>query len=285
MKNHDSRPLSGPSQPPITVASLHLYPVKGCRGVTVDTVSADAFGPIGDRRFMVVDAGTGRFVSQRSHPAMATICATLAHDVLQLSRAGAAPLVVSNADFGGWLSRSVSIWKSADLPAHDVGPDAAAWFSEALGTSVRLVRAGPTLPRTTSRQSAPVAFADGYPWLVISEASLRDLNDRIIEGGGDAIPMNRFRPNIVLRGAPAFAEDTWPRFRIGALVFRAAGPCARCMVTTTDQFTGERGREPLRTLATYRRDVTEPSEVNFGQNLIHETQGALRCGDELQVLG
>ena len=126
-----------------------------------------------------------------------------------------------------------------------------------------------------------VHFADGYPFLAISEASLTDLNDRILEHGEDAVPMNRFRPNLVISGCAAFAEDTWSHMRIGEVTFRAGGPSSRCIVTTTDQITGERpGKEPLRTLATYRRDTSDPSDVNFGQNFINETKsGTLRVRD------
>jgi uncharacterized protein YcbX len=130
-----------------------------------------------------------------------------------------------------------------------------------------------------------VSFADGYPFLITSEASLADLNDRLLGSGEETIPMNRFRPNLVISGCPAFAEDMWPRLKIGAVVFRAGGPCGRCIVTTTDQLTAERGKEPLRTLASYRRDATDPADVNFGQNLIHETKsGTLRIDDAVEVL-
>lgn len=268
----------------ISVASLHTYPVKGLRGVNAEAITTDAFGPVGDRRFMVVDAGTGRFLSQRSHAVMATIAAKLDGATLRLDRAGMAPLVVPFADFASWPTRLVSIWKSADLPAHDAGPVAAAWLSTALGTEVRLVRGGPDLPRMTRRHQMPVAFADSHPWLVISEGSLADLNDRLVADGYEPVPMNRFRPNLVLRGAPAFAEDTWTSFRIGAVVFRAAGPCARCTVVTTDQETGERGVEPLRTLASYRRDPAQHSNVNFGQNVVNETPGTIRVGDAVEAL-
>ena len=268
----------------ITVASLNLYPVKGLRGTPVNALSTDTFGTAGDRRFMVVDATTGRFLSQRSHAAMATIDASLDHDILRLSRAGTAPLVVPFANAANWPTLAVSIWSSADLPTHDAGPAAAAWLSDALGAPVRLGRIGPTFPRITKRHPSPVAFADGYPWLATNEASLADLNARLVARGAEPVPMNRFRPNLVLRGAAPFAEDTWPRFRTGQVIFRSAGPCARCAVTTTDQFTGKRGKEPLRTLATYRRDPIDPSDVNFGQNLVQETPGTIRVGDEIEIL-
>jgi uncharacterized protein len=125
-------------------------------------------------------------------------------------------------------------------------------------------------------------FADAYPFLLMTESSVADLNDRIQENGGDPVPMNRFRPNIVTDGSGALDEDTWTRFSIGGVTFRNAGPCARCIVTTTNQSTGERGKEPLRTLATYRRDAADPTDVNFGINLIHETKTGRVCvGDAL----
>jgi len=127
-----------------------------------------------------------------------------------------------------------------------------------------------------------VTFADAFPFMVLSESSLHDLNDRMAA----PLPMDRFRPNFVLSDCEEFAEDTWPRLKIGDVIFRAGGPCARCIVTTTDQVTGQRaGPEPLRTLATYRRDSLEPSNVNFGQNLIHETKtGTVRVGDEVEPM-
>jgi uncharacterized protein YcbX len=145
------------------------------------------------------------------------------------------------------------------------------------------VRIGPEFKRKSTPNDL-VNFADGYPFLVIGEASLNELNDRLIGRGEEALPMNRFRPNLVISGSRAFAEDAWPRVRVGEIVLRDAGPCARCVVTTTDQLTTERGPEPLRTLATYRRDAKTPTNVNFGQNLVHETKrGTLRVGDSVEI--
>jgi hypothetical protein len=117
--------------------------------------------------------------------------------------------------------------------------------------------------------------------MVLSEASLADLNARLDE----PLPVNRFRPSFVVDGCDAYAEDTWKRFRVGNVEFRTAGPCSRCTITTTNQLTAERGKEPLRTLAMYRRDAKDPTDVNFGQNLIHETKsGTVRLGDALELL-
>ena len=128
-------------------------------------------------------------------------------------------------------------------------------------------------------------FADGFPFLLVSEASLANLNDRLVSTGEEPVPMNRFRPNFVVSGVAAFGEDAWPRVRIGGIVFRSGGPCARCIVTTTDQFTGERGTEPLRTLAAYRRDAGDSTRINFGLNLTHKTKsGSVRVGDAVELL-
>jgi uncharacterized protein YcbX len=130
-----------------------------------------------------------------------------------------------------------------------------------------------------------VAFVDGFPLLIVSEASLGDLNRRMAEGGGHAVPMNRFRPNLVVAGCEPYAEDSLRRFRIGDVVFRGAKPCIRCIVTTTDQLTGERGVEPLRTLARYRREPADATHVMFGYNLVNETKsGVLRVGDTVEIL-
>jgi uncharacterized protein len=184
---------------------------------------------------------------------------------------------------------TVSIWRSEGLRAEDCGEPAAGWLSRALGSACRLVRAGAAFHRpVTKPDAAPgdvTGFGDSCPFLVISEASLADLNRRLEEAGHGALPMNRFRTNLVVAGGEAYAEDHWKRFRIGDVVFRSVGPCARCIVTTTDQATGDRGVEPLRTLATYRRDPAQHTNVNFGQNLVNESKaGRIRVGDPVVVL-
>ena len=273
----------------MTLSDLHIYPVKSLRGSRVATAEVDDLGLVGDRRFLVVDEN-GRFLTQRVLPRMALIDATLSADTLTLSAGGHGAVGVSRTSGAGATLRNVSVWKSEGLLADDCGDDAGAWLSAFLATKCRLVRIGgrfrrPILKPDVAGPGDLVSFADAFPFLAIGEASLAELNDRLIARGEDAVPMNRFRPNLVVRGAPAFAEDTWTRFRIGDIVFRAGGPCSRCAITTTDQATAERGVEPLRTLATYRRDATDPGDVNFGQNLIHETKrGTLRVGDAVEIL-
>jgi MOSC domain-containing protein len=249
------------------VASLHVYPVKSCRGIDVDSFLMTETGPEWDRRWMIVTPA-GMFITQRSHPAMATIAVAIEGGVLRLSAAGRAPLEVP-VDHGG-NSWPVVVWKSACLGI-DAGDAAAAWLSEVIGEPLRLVRQDPAQPRHANTQyapeSTPVSFADAYPILMISRASLEELNRRLPA----PIPMARFRPNVVIDGVAAHAEDAMTRFRAGPVVLRGIKHCDRCPITTTDQVTGVRDphQQPLRTLATYRHDYVLKG-VTFGQNCVVE---------------
>ena len=270
------------------LSGLFIYPVKGLRGFSANTATVDALGFTGDRRFLVVDE-TGRFLTQRTLPRMALVATALDAAHLTLSTSSSHTIRIALASDPSAPLRTVSIWKSEGLQAEDCGDAAAGFLSAFLATRCRLVRIGTAFRRpilkSAARPGENFHFGDGAPVLVISEASLADLNDRIVAHGEEAIPMSRFRPNLVVTGCPAFAEDMWPRFRLGSAIFRAAGRSARCIVTTTDQLTGARGHEPLRTLATYRRDTIDPTNVNFGQNLINETQSStVRVGDAVELL-
>jgi hypothetical protein len=272
----------------VHLSGLFLYPVKSLRGCAVASATLDALGLAGDRRFLVVDAH-GRFLTQRTLPRLALVATALDATHLTLSIAPGRAVRVPRASDPAAPLRTVSVWKSEGLLAEDCGDEAAAFLSDHVAVRCRLVRIGEKFCRPILKPAArpgdTVSFADAYPLLAIGEASLADLNDRLVAQGSDALPLDRFRPNLVIAGCAAFAEDTWPRVRIGGATFRAGGPCARCIVTTTDQLTGERGKEPLRTLATYRRDAADPADVNFGQNLIHETKsGPLRVGDAVTPL-
>ena len=250
------------------VASLHVYPVKSCRGIDVDSFRLTDTGPEWDRRWMIVTPA-GMFITQRSHPAMATIAVAIEGGVLRLSTAGRAQVEVP-VDHGG-QSWPVVVWKSACLGI-DAGDEAAAWLSEVIGEPLRLVRQDPAQPRHANTQyapeSTPVSFADAYPILMISRASLEELNRRLPA----PIPMTRFRPNVVIDGVAAHAEDAMTRFRAGPVVLRGIKHCDRCPITTTDQITGVRDphQQPLRTLATYRHDYVLKG-VTFGQNCIVES--------------
>jgi hypothetical protein len=271
------------------VSGLFIYPVKSLRGLAINSAAVDALGLVGDRRFMVVDE-QGKFLTQRTLPRMALIATelTVRDLVLRAPHGGSCAVPLRAAASAPLVP--VRVWQSEGLLAEDCGVEIAVWLSEFLRAPCRLVRIGekfsrPILKPGKARPGDLVSFADGYPFLLVSEASLADLNDRLAGRGEEALPMDRFRPNLVVTGCAAFAEDTWPRVRIGNIVFRAGGPCGRCIVTTTDQLTAERGKEPLRTLATYRRDAADPTDINFGQNLIHETKsGTLRLGDAVETL-
>lgn len=267
-----------------SLASLHIHPIKSCRGHAVEEAWLDRFGLIGDRRFLVVDE-RGQFLTQRAVPRLALIEPRLDGATLTLAAPGADRLTVSASATADAPRLDAVIWRDT-VRAADLGGLAAEWLSAFLGRPARLVAMPPEFSRPIRKSTAlpgdEAAFSDAYPLLVVSEASLADLNDRLGPAAA-GLPMDRFRPNLVVRDCPAFAEDAWRRIRIGDVVLRAAGPCARCIVTTTNQQTLERGKEPLRTLAQYRRSAE--GDVNFGQNYIHETKtGVLRVGAPIEVL-
>lgn len=267
------------------VSAIYLYPVKSLRGFAVDAASVDALGFVGDRRFLVTDEH-GQFLTQRALPRMALIeTALTAQDLVLRAPHGGSCAVPLRATVPAEII-PVRIWKSEGLLAEDCGVEAAVWLSHVLGRPCRLVRIGEKFMRPVNKppRSQPadvVNFADSHPFMIVSQASLDDLNARLEA----PMPMNRFRPSFVVADCPPYAEDTWKKLRVGNVHFRTSGPCARCIVTTTDQLTAERGKEPLRTLATYRRDADDPTDVNFGQNLIHETKtGMVRVGDPVALL-
>lgn len=269
------------------LAGIFLYPVKSLGGCAVASAAVDRFGLVGDRRFLVVDP-EGRFLTQRTLPRMALIGTRLETGRLTLSAPGRPDLAVSRVPDPAAPLRRVSVWKHEALVVEDCGREAAGWLSGALGVDCGLVRIGRDYERTVLKPAArlgdSVSFADACPFLLLGEASWTDLNDRLMARGEEPVPLDRFRANFIVSGSPPGAEDDWHTVRVGEVVFRSAGPCARCVVTTTDQATARRGPEPLRTLAIYRRDPGDPSQVNFGLNLLHETKhGALQVGDPVTV--
>lgn len=269
------------------VAGLFLYPVKSLRGFAVPAVAVDELGFAGDRRFLVIDEA-GKFLTQRQNVRMALVDTALANGTLLLSAQGAGRIAVPTASDPAAPLRTVAVWKSEGLQAEDCGDAAAAWLGEVLQLKCRLVRIGEKFRRPVLKKAGQpgdaFSFADGAPILVTSEASLAELNDRILENSGEPVPMDRFRPNLVLGGCPAFAEDEWPAFRVGDVVLRQAGKSDRCIVTTTDQRTGVRGKEPLRTLATFRRDPVQPSSVYFGANYINQSKhGVIQAGAKVET--
>lgn len=272
------------------VSSLHVYPVKSCRGLAVLEMDFDRIGPVDDRRFLIVD-GKGRFFTQRERPQMARIRVRATGDDWSFSvdHQHMQPVDVPKRPPAGAPVREVTVWRDTVL-AEDCGDAIAGLLSKFLGEPARLVRAGRDYNRTVhadrisgtaEEQGAPppVAFGDAFPLLVTSIASIGDLNTRL----DVPIPMDRFRPNIVITGSGAYAEDTWTRIRIGNVELYSGTPCGRCVITTTDQHTGERAKEPLKTLATYRKGPD--GAVNFGQNFIHAaSRGVIRVGDSVTIL-
>jgi uncharacterized protein YcbX len=262
----------------ISVRSLHIYPVKSCRGIEVSEAEVVATGFRHDREWMVIDP-EGRFLSQRGHPSMARVATRLEPDRLVLETPGPSPLVVP-LDRPAVDQRQVTVWKDT-CEATSEGPEAAEWLSAHLVADCELVRLAPAAVRPVDpKYAAPgdrVAFADGYPFLLISSASVDELNRRLDE----PVSADRFRANIVVDGCPAHAEDEWSALEIGAVAFEVAKPCARCVVITTDQHRGTLTPEPLRTLAEYRM---ADGKVLFGQNLVHRSEGLIRLGDSIQVI-
>jgi hypothetical protein len=269
--------MSGP-RVVATVAGLHVYPVKSCGGTELERAEVDALGIRDDRRWMIVDE-RGRFLTQRTVPLLATIRVALGGGRLVLSAPGRDELDLP-ATRPATTPEPVTVWRDT-VPGLSMGAEATAWLTAFLGGPARLVWMAPETRRPAKRDPAGtdprISFADAYSFLVISGESLDALNARL----DVPLPMNRFRPNIVLDGAGPFGEDGWRHFRIGPVEFDAAGRCARCATTTTDQETGARGVEPLRTLATFRREGTE---VMFGQNANHLGTGEICVGMPVEVL-
>jgi hypothetical protein len=249
----------------ITLASLHVYPVKSCRGIAHTAVRLTAAGLEHDREWMFVGPG-GRFITQREVPGLARVDVELGASTLRLSTSGAGGVAVS-LEFQG-ARTEVNVWGDL-VGAFDQGDEVAAWASTSFGRELRLVRIDHEARRLSNRDwtgglEAPNRFSDGYPLLVVSRASLDELNSRLPV----PLPMDRFRPNLVLDGLPPYGEDSLGDLVADGVRLRIVKPCTRCVITTTDQQTGVvAGDEPVRTLRSYRWDARLKG-VTFGQNTI-----------------
>nr|WP_160081431.1 MOSC domain-containing protein [Pseudomonas sp. 8AS] len=268
--------------PAMHLAALYRYPLKSGRAESLASADLGALGLAGDRRWMLVEAASGRFLTQRLLPQMSQLSALWsATGGLTLSAPGCSSLEVALPQADGNL-REVSVWRD-NLSVPDAGDAAAEWLSAFAGRACRLVQVPESRARQVdtryARPGDQVAFADGFPLLLIGQASLDDLSTRV----GRPLEMLRFRPNLVVQGSAAFAEDGWKRIRIGALEFEVTKGCSRCVLTTIDPQTGERSvdREPLATLKTYRE---RDGEVYFGQNLLPRGIGELQVGMPVEVL-
>lgn len=273
----------------IRVAGVFVHPVKSCRAIALPRAEVDAFGLRHDRAWMVIDAGA-RFLTQRELPRLSAVSPCFDEDALVLEAPGSGRLRIPLAAPPG-KRLEVQVWSHRG-PALDEGDEAARWLGEVLGVECRLVRVPPDHARRVNPERFPreayTAFSDGYPFLVLSRASLDDLNARLERSGAAAVPVDRFRPNLLIEGCEPFAEDAWRRIRIAgaagapAVELEIVKPCPRCAITTVDQAAGvARGPEPLRTLATYRR---QGDGVMFGQNAVHLGRGWIERGAPVEVL-
>lgn len=265
------------------LASIHVYPVKSLGGYAVSEARLTDRGLEHDRRWMLVD-DNGRFISQREVPSMACLHVTPA----------ATGLRVTDVRDGGWLQLPSSLPAGPVLMARvwdDTVPVLTApssfghWFSERLGRPCRLVHMPTTSHRPTDARyaTATTSLSDAFPYLIVSQASLDDLNARIAPA--DRVPMDRFRPNLVIAGGTPFQEDGWREIAVGPCTFWPVKPCARCVITTTDQETGVRGKEPLSTLARYRGRAQDGGlKVDFGMNAIAIGAGMVRVGDRVRPM-
>lgn len=260
----------------VQVIGLNIYPVKSCRGIAVTQARLTETGFEHDREWLVITP-EGRFLTQRERPQLAQVETAIAGDKLVLSKPNGADLSLP-LDLTG-PEREVTIWRDK-AAAFDAGDEPAAWLTDHLGKPARLVRFDKRHKRASDAKwtdgvEALNQFSDGYPWLLISQGSLDELNRRMEQ----PLPMNRFRPNIVVDGLPPFGEDSVDEFVAGSVRLKVVKPCDRCVVTTTDQFTGERSSdEPLKALKEFRFDKNLRG-VLFGQNMIL-TAG---LGSELKV--
>ncbi|MEU6980685.1 MULTISPECIES: MOSC N-terminal beta barrel domain-containing protein [unclassified Streptomyces] len=275
---------------PIPVlSSVHVHPVKALRGFSPAQAEVEPWGLAGDRRWTVVDT-TGTVVTQRQHARLALASAALLPDGgVTLSAPGSDPLTVEVPKPRREADTITTEIFGTLVEAVPADPAADAWFSAYLESEVRLVhmddpaRRRPVDP-DVALPGETVSFADGFPLLATTTSSLDALNSLIAQGDHadeGPLPMNRFRPNVVIDGTAPWAEDGWRRLSIGEVTFRVAKSCGRCVVTTTDQETAERGKEPLRTLARHRRDG---NRLIFGQNLIPERRGVIKAGDPVEIL-
>ena len=266
------------------LSEINIYPIKSLAGISLLESKIERRGLEFDRRWLLADENN-KFLTQREFPKMATIKVEILNEGLQVSNESSHLLISFEPQTNE--TETVKIWSNR-CPAKIYENAVNEWFSDILATTCRLV----VMPQETQRKvnyfykiktDDHVSFADAYPFLIIGANSLADLNSRL----EDDLPMNRFRPNLVVSDSDAFAEDSWKKIKIGETVFHGVKPCARCVITTIKQTTGEKqGVEPLKTLAKFRipkRSIKK--KILFGQNLIVEKEGGvLWVGDKIEVL-
>jgi len=260
-----------------SVTQLAIYPVKSLRAIAQQSMQIDRLGPKGDRRYIITDS-SGRFLTQREYPSMCLIDVAIQGAVLTLSTPSMSPLRIDAAIDA--KPTVVTVWRDA-VEACDLGDSAAAWLTRYLGIEVRLHympdHSNRLIDQAYGKQGDCVSFADGFPILLITEASLREFNRALPQPIGS----ERFRPNIVIDSDVPYAEDQWRRLRIGSIEFDVVKPCSRCVIPSIDPLTGKKQPYVVQALARLRR---RGNAVYFGQNLIHRGSGTISVGDPVIVL-
>jgi uncharacterized protein YcbX len=276
------------------VTDLYIYPIKSCQAIRLSQAEVTKKGFFGDREFMLVDR-EGNFLTQRQYPLLASIQVQLEKETLSLATANnqLPPLTFSPSLQGQEMK--VKIWGDRTV-AIDQGDEVAHWFNQALqlagNSQCRLVRQSARYLRSVDPQysphpNQPVSFADGYPFLLTATASLAELNRRLRARYPEQepqVPMNRFRPNIVVETALPFIEGTWKTIKLGLVDFSLVKPCSRCIITTTNQISGQRNqlKEPLATLSTFRQ--VKNQGIMFGENMIAQSLGIIKVGDRVEIV-
>jgi uncharacterized protein YcbX len=260
------------------ISGLYIYPVKSLAGIAMNEVALCPTGFVNDRRWMLVDR-EGRFISQREHHDLCLFLPHYSPDGFMIRYQSDELLLPFTIDNGERIA--ATIWDDT-VEAIVAGDSINEWFSTRMNRPVRLVYMPDESKRSIEDKykvsnDDVVSFADGYPVLAIGEAALALLQSKVQE----ELPMNRFRPNLVFTGGNAHDEDTWKHFSINGLDFYGVKPCGRCVITTIDQQTGKAGMEPLKTLATYRR---QEQKILFGQNIISPANGSIRIGDPIAII-
>jgi uncharacterized protein YcbX len=263
----------------LRISQLYIYPIKSLGGIALNSARLTDRGLEHDRRWMLIDENN-RFLSQRENAQMALFKTGLESDALKVTYSADNSFICIPFTPLNQNTVQVTIWDDTCTGQY-VSDEADAWFTQKLGINCRLVYMAddshrPTDPRYTT-EGTITSFADAYPLLLIGQASLDDLNSRLAE----ALPMNRFRPNIVFAGGEPYSEDTMQHIVINKINIYGVKLCARCIMTTIDQATTQKSKEPLKTLSGYRR---KGNKILFGQNLINIGEGILYIGDELQVV-
>ena len=264
----------------VCLSDIRIYPVKSIAGISMQSSQVFPHGLDKDRLLMLID-DNGLFITQRKYTSLALLKTSFDNGAIKIIAPNQSELFISEADFGN-STTYVKVWRS-ECDGVVANEKINQWFSEYLQMSVRLIKYNHKKPRATdpsySQPGDIVSYADGYPLLVISQASLDDLNSRL----KTPVTMDRFRPNIVVDGCRAYAEDCWKKIKIGQIEFDAVKKCERCILTTIDPLTGIKdiNRQPLNTLAEYRK---EPAGVMFGMNLIPRSGGMIRRDDRVEIL-